>query len=55
MEKERGKEGAEKPKGEKPRRRPRRKMCDRWGKYPADEPSSLCVGCDAYREHTGWF
>lgn len=28
-------------------------MCDECGKYPADLPSTTCVGCDAYREHTG--
>lgn len=33
------------------KRRPR--MCDECGVNPADKPSRLCVGCDAYREHTG--
>ena len=27
-------------------------MCDECGKYPADPPSKLCPGCQAYREHT---
>jgi hypothetical protein len=31
---------------------PRMKLCEECGKYPADVPSRLCVGCDAYREHT---
>lgn len=39
---------------EKPKRR-RRVMCDECGKYPADLPSRICPGCDAYREHTGHF
>ena len=30
--------------------RPRK--CSECGKYPADVPSDLCPGCDAYREHT---
>lgn len=28
-------------------------MCEDCGKYPADFPSRLCAGCEAYREHTG--
>lgn len=28
-------------------------MCDECGKYPADLPSKICPGCEAYREHTG--
>ena len=28
-------------------------ICDECGKYPADLPSKLCAGCEAYREHTG--
>lgn len=27
------------------------KMCEECGKYPADLPSNLCCGCDAYKEH----
>lgn len=27
-------------------------MCKECGKYPADLPSRLCPGCEAYREHT---
>jgi len=34
-------------------RRPR--LCEECGQNPADIPSRLCVGCDAYREHTGAF
>jgi len=34
-------------------RRPRK--CEECGVNPADSPSRLCVGCDAYREHTGAF
>lgn len=26
-------------------------MCEGCGVYRADPPSSLCVGCQAYREH----
>jgi len=26
-------------------------ICDECGKYPADLPSSLCPGCEAYQEH----
>lgn len=26
--------------------------CDSCGTYPADYPSKLCVGCEAYMEHT---
>lgn len=33
------------------RRSPNR-MCTECGKYPADHPSKLCPGCEAYREHT---
>ena len=28
-------------------------LCEECGIYPADLPSKLCAGCDAYREHTG--
>jgi hypothetical protein len=31
------------------------KKCEECRKYPADLPSRLCPGCDAYREHTGAF
>lgn len=34
-------------------RKPRK--CEECGINPADTPSRLCVGCDAYREHTGAF
>ena len=27
------------------------KLCADCGIYPADPPSSLCPGCEAYREH----
>ena len=27
------------------------KMCEECGQYPADSPSKLCCGCDAYKEH----
>ena len=27
-------------------------QCSECGKYPADSPSSLCTGCDAYQDHT---
>ena len=27
------------------------KMCEECGEYPADLPSKLCCGCDAYKEH----
>lgn len=27
-------------------------LCSECGIYSADKPSRLCVGCDAYREHT---
>lgn len=27
------------------------KMCEECGEYPADSPSKLCCGCDAYKEH----
>lgn len=33
------------------RRRPR--LCEECGVYPADPPSKICPGCEAYREHTG--
>jgi hypothetical protein len=36
-----------------PRNRAASVMCDECGKYPADLPSKLCSGCEAYREHTG--
>ncbi len=40
----------------KVRPRPTRpRKCEECGVNPADIPSRLCVGCDAYREHTGWF
>jgi hypothetical protein len=26
-------------------------MCEECGIYPADQPSKLCPGCEAYREH----
>jgi hypothetical protein len=26
-------------------------MCDECGIHPADQPSKLCPGCEAYREH----
>lgn len=29
------------------------RMCEDCGKLPADPPSRLCPGCEAYREHTG--
>lgn len=32
-----------------------RKMCEECGKYPADWPSKLCAGCNAYKEHTGGY
>jgi hypothetical protein len=28
-----------------------RKRCDSCGKFWADPPSALCVGCQAYEEH----
>jgi hypothetical protein len=34
-------------------RKPR--LCEECGKNPADTPSKICVGCQAYREHTGHF
>ena len=27
------------------------KMCEECGQYPADLPSNLCCGCDAYKDH----
>ena len=27
-------------------------FCDSCGTYAADLPSTLCVGCEAYRDHT---
>jgi hypothetical protein len=30
-------------------------MCEECGKNRADPPGRLCVGCEAYREHTGHF
>jgi len=35
----------------KPQRTPQRKKCDGCGVHWADPPSSLCPGCEAYREH----
>jgi hypothetical protein len=32
-------------------RQKKQKMCEECGKYPADLPSKICVGCDAYNEH----
>jgi hypothetical protein len=29
-------------------------MCEACGTYPADAPSKLCVGCNDYKEHTGY-
>ncbi len=29
-----------------------KQLCAECGKYPADSSSSLCAGCEAYREHT---
>lgn len=29
------------------------RVCKECGKYPADPPSKLCPGCEAYREHSG--
>lgn len=29
------------------------RMCEDCGERPADPPSRLCPGCEAYREHTG--
>lgn len=28
-------------------------ICDECGFYPADWPSRLCQGCEAYHEHQG--
>ena len=28
------------------------KLCSDCGLYPADLPSHICPGCEAYREHT---
>lgn len=28
------------------------RMCDECGQHPADYPSKICVGCEAYRDHT---
>lgn len=30
-------------------------LCEECETYPADWPSKLCPGCEAYREHTEWF
>ena len=30
-------------------------MCTECGKDRADPPGKLCVGCEAYRDHTGHF
>ena len=30
-------------------------VCEECGVYRADPPSKICVGCQAYREHTGHF
>lgn len=27
-------------------------LCDSCGQNPADFPSKLCVGCEAYKDHT---
>jgi hypothetical protein len=35
--------------------RSRPRVCEECGQNPADAPSRLCVGCDAYREHTEAF
>lgn len=36
-----------------PRRpRPKQRLCESCCKEPADLGSKLCVGCDAYRDHT---
>jgi hypothetical protein len=40
-------------KKKKPLRKP--PLCKECGKYPADSPSKICAGCQAYREHTGHF
>jgi hypothetical protein len=36
-----------------PKKQPPKKplMCEDCGKYPADYPSRLCPGCEAYQEH----
>jgi hypothetical protein len=33
----------------RPKKRP--SLCEGCGQNPADAPSKLCVGCQAYREH----
>lgn len=33
--------------------KPRPRKCEECGINPADFPSRICVGCHAYREHTG--
>ncbi len=38
-----------------PKKRFRNVKCVECGKNPADLPSLRCVGCDAYRDHTGHF
>lgn len=30
------------------------KMCSSCGKYPADYPSDICAGCEAYEEHVAY-
>lgn len=30
-------------------------LCEECGIHYADPPKKICVGCDAYREHTGYF
>ncbi len=30
------------------------RLCEDCYTYPADWPSKLCPGCEAYREHTEW-
>jgi hypothetical protein len=27
-------------------------VCEECGIYPSDPPSQICVGCEAYKEHT---
>ena len=39
---------ARKVKGHQP------KMCSKCGQYPADTPSDICAGCEAYKEHQSW-
>ena len=28
------------------------RLCIECGEYPADDPSPLCPGCEAYKDHT---